>query len=132
MDESTRNLWALSLSFETSIHEALMQLIGFYHHTSEHKELCTSRRRRDFENTTKICEHLKLRNPFLVEKADLTFLSIGIASRTDSDDINCNKTKEIGLSIQRSFNNTSFSHCTNRRKDVFKPLASLITSKECS
>ena len=35
------------------------------------------------------------------------------------------------LSIQRSFSNTSFSHCTIRRKDVIKPLASLITSKQC-
>ena len=108
-----------------------MQLIGLYHHSSEHKELGASRRRRDFEDTTKIYEHLKPRNPFLVEKADLISLSTGIASRTGSDNINCDQAEEIGLSIQRSFDNTSFSQCTIRRKDVIKPLASLITSKQC-
>ena len=72
-----------------------MQLIGLYHHSSKHKELNASKRRRNFEDTTKIYEHLKPRNPFLVEKTNLISLSTSIASQTGSDDINYDKAEEI-------------------------------------
>ena len=55
-------------------------------------------------------------NPFGFEDENLHSLSTGIISIT-SKDVNCEDAKELGLKIQKEFDNVSLSAATIKRKN---------------
>ena len=127
MTESVRHLWVLSLNYMASIHEAMMQLSKAQIVSSEqHAELGTSRRKQDYEDCEKLLAWLTTKNPFLVSDPKLLSLSNGLVSVVGQDDVNCDKTEEIGQSIQSGLDGANITDASIKRKDAMKPLQSLI------
>ena len=56
-------------------------------------------------------------NPFGFEDENLHSLSTGIIPMTSKDNVNCEDAKELGLKIQKEFDNVSLSAATIKRKN---------------
>ena len=67
-------------------------------------------------------------NPFGFEDENLHSLSTGIIPMTSKDNVNCEDAKELGLKIQKEFDNVSLSAATIKRKNQIKPLVSLLNT----
>ena len=126
MTENVRHLWVLSMSYTASIHEAMIELSKTQVQSSEqHVELGTSRRRRDYRDCELLLAWLTTKNPFVVPVVNLFSLSNGLVSTEGKDEVNCEKTEEVGLTIQRSLDDVSVTNASIKRKDLVKPLESL-------
>lgn len=126
MTESTRHQWVLSLSHSASIHDAMTQLTGATHKSSEqHHELGASRTRQDYNDCHKFLDWLSVRNPFVIPGDDLHALSSGLISIVGKDEINCEKSESVGKVIQNGLDNTPFIEATFKRKHQVKCLESL-------
>ena len=78
------------------INLTIQELTGTLYQTSEqHKESCSSREKRDSEDTFKIFAALKKWNPF---SQDLTLHSI-VNGITAGDKVNVHKAKDVGQAI---------------------------------
>ena len=94
--ESVRHFWVLSLNSSAFMSNALMELTGTLYQSSDHVELGNSRRKRDFNDCQKFYMWLQSRNPFLIESENLFSLSTRLVSIVEMDDINCERSEEIG------------------------------------
>ena len=56
-------------------------------------------------------------------------MSTGIVSVENKDFVNFEKAEQVGREIQKSFDNTPITKCTLKRKDVIRPISSLINVK---
>ena len=93
MTENQRLLWLLSMPSCAEINFTMQKLTGTLYQTSEqHKESCSSRKKRDIEDTFKILAALKEWNPF---SQDLTLHSI-VNGITADDKVNVHKAKDVG------------------------------------
>lgn len=85
------------------------------------------REKRDCE---KFLTWLTTRNSFLVPDANLLFLSNGLVSIIRKDDVNCEQAEEIGQNIQKSLDGVAITNASIKRKDLTKPLESLMEVKK--
>ena len=123
-------LWARSLNSSARVCNALTELTETHNESNDpHKERGFTRRQRDFHDCNKFYVWLKARNPFLIANDNLYSLSTGIVSVENKDFVNCEKAEQVGREIQKSFDNTPITKCTLKRKDVIRPISSLINVK---
>ena len=122
MTESVRHAWVLSLSHVAMIHDAMVQLTGAATKSREqYQEMGRSWTKQEYHDCLKLLDWLALRNLFLVPDNNLLSLSTGLVS-TEGDDINCEKTKDVGRTIQAALDNAFFNDASVKRKDQIKPL----------
>ena len=101
MTESVRLLWVLSGHKCAEVHEAMAELSGSKHTTSEqHVELGTSRKSRDFIDLVKIIQWLLTFNPFVLTNSNVRYLQSGLSSSKEKDGVNCEDAEMIGVNIQ--------------------------------
>ena len=83
-----------------------------------------SRTKKDHQDCTKFLDWLSLRNPFLIPDYNLHSLLTGLIS-TEKDDVNCEKTEDVGRNIQATLDEVFYKSASIRRKDQVKPLQHL-------
>ena len=93
--ESVRTLWISSMHRCAEVHNAMCNLTGLHHASSDqHVELTTSRRQRD-NDFEKFRSWISVHNPFYVNNPFLRSLSSGLFA-TEEDCINCDSAEEGG------------------------------------
>ena len=129
--ESVRNLWVLSVNQSSRVHNSLVEFCGITtdSQSDQNKELGETRRSKDLEHIDKFHNWFKTRNIFLVEDGNLYSLSTGLVSEIGKDDVNCEDAEEIGRLIQRTFDDSVVNACCIKRKDLLKPISSLLNTK---
>ena len=88
--------------------------------------LGVTRRNRDHTDIEKLVSWLSLKNPFKVPGSNLISLSNGLVSIIEKDSVNCEIAEEIGIKIQKGLDGSNISTASIKRKDMIKPLQSLI------
>ena len=110
MTESVRLLWVLSRHKCAEVHEAMTELSGSKHTTSEqHVELGTSRKSRDFIDLVKIIQWLLTFNPFVLTNSNVRYLQSGLSSSKEKDGVNCEDAETFGANIQTKLDNKAFN-----------------------
>lgn len=105
MTEFIRLQWVYSLHKCAGIHNAMTTATNLKHKTSDqHIELGISRCKRDFEDLSKIQVWFSQHEPFNMNERRLRSLSSGLTA-TDSDDVNCHRTEDVGAKIQQQLDN---------------------------
>ena len=131
--ETVRHLWVLSLNFSAAVHNSMTSLSGSIVTSSEqHVELGFSRKARDFADFKKVKDWLEQRNPFSFDDNHLHSLSTGIISVSKQDEVNCEKSEEIGRKIHESIDNVKLPDAKIKKRDKLKPLAFLKNSVKIS
>ena len=98
MTESVRLQWVCSLHKCAAV--SMTTTTNLKHYTSDqHIELSTSRCKRDFEDLVTVQEWFGQHEPFNFNEGRLRSLSSGLTA-TDSDNVNCHLTEEVGSRIQ--------------------------------
>ena len=124
MTESVRHAWLLSLSHVAIIHDAMVELTGAATKSSEqHQQMGRSWTKQDYHDCLKFLDWLTVRNPFLVPDNNLHLLSTAVVST--EDDINCEKAKDGGRTIQAALVNVFFNDASVKQKDQIKLLEAL-------
>ena len=123
--ESVRTLWINTAHRCASIHDAVTELTGLKHVTSEqHVEMSKSRRKKDNETTEKLKEWFIANNPFDPCCPELRSLSTRMVA-TEVDKINCDNVEKVGFQIQQTLENQKVSSSSIKRKDEVRTLACL-------
>ena len=92
------------------------------HKTSDqHIELGISWCKRDFEDLSKIQVWFSQHEPFNMNERRLRSLSSGLTA-TDSDDVNCHRTEDVGAKIQQQLDNVCVTEATIKRSEQVKSL----------
>ena len=87
--ESVRTMWINTAHRCSHVHEAMTELTGLAHTTSnQHKEMGESRRQHDNRVLAKLIDWFEARNPFDPNMQGLCSLSSGVTVN-DTDNINC-------------------------------------------
>ena len=123
--ESVRTMWVNTTHRCSHVHEAMTELTGLAHTTSnQHKEMGESRRQHDNKVLAKLIDWFEARNPFDQNMQGLCSLSSGVTVN-DTDNINCDNAELVGEQIQQKLDGTCFEGCTVKRKDQVRTLACL-------
>ena len=110
MTESVRLLWVLSGHKCSEVHEAMTELSGSKHTTTEqHVELGTSGKSRDFIDLVKIIQWLVTFNPIVLTNSNLRSLQSGLSLSKEKDGVNCEDAETIGAKIQTKLDNKAFN-----------------------
>ena len=127
--DEVRNLWVWSINHSASVHEAMSSLSGIKVTSSDqHAEMSPKRMLIDTNDHMAFYRWIESRNPFNMEDEHLYSLSSGLVSIKDEDNVNAEKAEEIGLAIQESLNNVSFTEAKIKRKMHLNSLADLTES----
>ena len=119
--ESVRRTWINSMHRRAGIHDALCTLTGMTIQTSEqHKDLTSSRVKRDNEDLQKLIQWFDTHEPFDGNEPLLKSLSSGITVADDS--INCDDAEAVGMKIQQSLDNLVMNTAKIKRKERVKML----------
>ena len=125
VSESVRLMWVKTMHRCASVHNAMSDLTGLLHKTSEqHTELGQSRIKRDNADLQKIINWFCYHNPFSVEDPSLRSLSTGLTAMKENG-INCDDADSVGRSIQKKLDNVCIEDAKFCRKDQVKTLDSL-------
>ena len=125
VSESVRLLWVKTMHRCASVDNAMSDLTGLLHKTSEqHTELGQSRIKRDNADLQKIIHWFCWHDPFSVDDPSLRSLSTGLTA-INEDGINCDDADSVGRSIQKKLDNVCFEDAKFSRKDQVKTLDSL-------
>ena len=101
--ESVHMMWIHSMHRCAGIHNAMSDLTGMHHRTSEqHAELSASRIKRDVSDMRKLDIWFESHDPFDPDVPYLRSLSSGLAAQ-ESDNINCDDAEKVGLNIQKKW-----------------------------
>ena len=120
--ESVRMMWIHSMHRCAGIHNAMSDLTGMQHRTSEqHVELCATRIKRDVSDMKKFDLWFQIHDPFDPDVPSLRSLSSGLAAK-ESDNINCDTAEEVGLNIQKKMDGITFEEVTISRNDHARTL----------
>ena len=123
--ESVLVMWVSSMHRCAGIHNAMGNLTGQLHRTSEqHIDLGTSRIKRDNSDLKKLIEWFDTREPFDPSQPLLRSLASGVTA-TDGDGINCDGSENAGFLIQEKLNSVCIEDASIKRKDQVKSLDSL-------
>ena len=132
MTESVRLLWVLSGHKCAEVHEAMTELSGSKHTTSEqHVELGTSRKSRDFIDLVKIIQWLLTFNPFVLTNSNLRSLQSGLSLSKEKDGVNCKDAETIGANIQTKLDNTAFNGISFKKSNCIITFVALQKSVKC-
>ena len=132
MTESVRLLWVLSGHKCSEVHEAMTELSGSKHTTSEqHVELGTSRKSRDFIDLVKIIQWLLTFNPFVLTNSNLRSLQSGLSLSKEKDGVNCEDAETIGANIQTKLDNKAFNDISFKKSNCAITLVALQKSVKC-
>ena len=97
--ETVRLLWVYSMHTCAEVHEAMTDVTGLIHRTSDqHVELGSTRCNRDAGDLNAILKWLVQHNPFDIQRPKLRSLSGLTAS--DGDGVNCDEYEEVGFLLQ--------------------------------
>ena len=122
MTESVRLQWVCSLHKRAAVHDAMTTTTNLKHITSDqHIELSSSRCKRDFEDLPTVKKWFDQHEPFNVNERRLRSLSSGLTA-TDSDNVNCHLTEEVGSRIQHELDNLSVTEAKIKGKDQVRTL----------
>ena len=122
MTETIRLQWIYSMHECAGIHNALTTLTGLQHKTSEqHIELGASRSTRNCEDVSKVQICFDQHEPFNSNEHRLRSLASGLTA-SDGDGINCDKTKEVVLKLQKQLDNISVLEASIKRSEQVKSL----------
>ena len=123
--ESVRNQWVHSMHRCASVHNAMCDLTGHYHKSSEqHVELGETRIKRDIADMKKIDLWFESHDPFDTSVPTLRSLSSGLCAQ-DSDKINCDDAEQVGEVIQNKMDNVPFVNASVSRDDHARTLDQL-------
>ena len=126
MTDSVRHLWVLSLSHSSIVHQSMMTLSGLNLKSSEqHIDMGESRRKRDYEDYKMFRDWLEQRNPFTSVDEHLHSLTSGWVSISGEDLVNCERSENIGASIQQTLDGQNLATATVQRKTCIRPLEAL-------
>ena len=89
--------------------------------SDQHIELSSSRCKRDFEDLSTVQKWFDQHEPFNVNERRLRSLSSGLTA-TDSDNVNCHLTEEVGSRIQHKLDNLSVTEAKIKQKDQVRTL----------
>lgn len=125
LSESVRVLWTNSMHRCASVHNAMSNLTGMQHKTSEqHVELSSARIARDNSDLLKLLSWFSIRNPFDGSKPQLQCLASGIIA-TEDDGLNCDEAEAVGFNIQSQLDGVCIDDAKLKRKDHVKTLETL-------
>ena len=125
VNESVRVMWVNSMHRCASVQNAMCNLTGLQHRTSEqHIELGKSRVKRDNEDLTKLMNLFEIHNPFDVTESLLKSLSTGLTI-SDMMDVNCDEAEKVGYAIQSKLDGVCLEEAKIKRKDKVTTLDSL-------
>ena len=120
--ESVLILWVSSMHRCAGIHNAMGNLTGQRHRTSEqHIDLGASRIKRDNSDLKKLIAWFDTHEPFDPSQPLLRSLASGVTA-TDGDGINCDDAENAGFLIQEKLNNVCIEVASIKRKDQVKSL----------
>jgi hypothetical protein len=123
--ESVRLLWVSSMHRCAGLHNAMSNLTGQKHRTSEqHIELGATRVGRDNTDLEKLISWFEIHDPFDPSQTLLKSLSSGLTA-LDDDGINCDDAENVGLEIQKSLDNKSVADAKIKRSEKVKTLSDL-------
>ena len=123
--ESVRILWTNSMHRCASVHNAMSNLTGMQHKSSEqHVEMGSSRVKRDHKDLVKLIQWFDEHNPLDMNQPSLRSLVTGITATAD-DNINCDDAEEVGNALQVKLDNVCVEDATMKTKDKVRTLESL-------
>ena len=127
MSDSVIVMWIYSMHRLAGIHNAMSNLTGQIHQTSEqHVELRESRINRDTMDLTILQSWFREHSPF-TNARELMSIATGITA-TEESLVNCDKAEEVGNKIQHTLDDVEFTAAKIKRSDKVKTLAYLQTS----
>ena len=107
------------------IHDAMTKLTGNSYQTSEqHKDLESSRMRRDKTDFLKLKACFSNNKPFIQDQPHLKSPSTGLHT-TESDGVNWDRVEEVGQKIQEKSDSKSFTDASIRQSNKVKTLDAL-------
>ena len=125
VSENVRVMWINSMHRCASVHNAMCNLTGLQHKTSEqHIELGLSRVKRDNDALRKLQNWLKIHSRFNNNETALKSLSTGFTVG-DGMYVNCDKAEEVGQSIQEKLDDICVEDASIKRNDRVITLESL-------
>ena len=124
MDESVRTTWVKTMHKFATVNSAMSQLTNLENASEydDHVDLGRSRRRRDFDDVTKLLQWFEDRNPFSLRDKRLHSLASGRAA-ADSDEITCDSAESVGLKIMKKMDGLPFKEVVLKKADRAKTLA---------
>ena len=123
MTDSVRHLWVLSLNHSATVHQTMMELSGVTYRSSEQDvDMGKSRRKHDFQDYKKFKEWLEQHNPYTYVDEHLHSLSSGWISVSGQDEVNCEKSEELGAIIHQAMENKNLANARIKCKDCLRPL----------
>lgn len=124
--ETVQLQWVYSMHECAAVHNAMTSLTNVKHTASEqHKEWGESRSKRDYEDLKHIEEWFDHHEPFDMNEPRLRSLSSGLTA-SEGDGINCHKTEEIGMAIQKQLDNVKVAEASIKRSNKVKSLDQLL------
>ena len=125
VSESVRVMWVNSMHRCASVHNAMCNLTGLQHRTSEqHIELGKSRIKRDNKDLKKIMNWFEIHNPFDANESLLRSLSTGLTV-SHTMDVSCDEAEKVGYDIQSNLDGVCLEDAKIKRKDKVTTLDSL-------
>ena len=126
MTETVHLQWIYSMHKCARVHDAMTAITNLKHNTSDqHVELGISRCKRDFKDLCSIQEWFDQHEPFDINEPRLRSLSLGLIA-AEGDGINCDKTEQIGVQIQKQLDNISVTEGSNKRSQQVRSLNHLL------
>ena len=117
--ESVRQIWVHSMHRSAGVHNAMCNLTGNAHRTSEqHIELGKSRIKRDYSDFQKLKSWFDNRTPFDYNEPLLKSLSSGLTS-VEGDKVNCDDAENVGYNLQETLDKKSVEESTLKRNQIF-------------
>ena len=93
-------LWVYSMHKCAEVHEAMTDVTGLVHITSDqHVQLGSTRCNWDVGDLNTILKWLAQHSPFDIQRPELRSLSSWLTA-SDGDGVNCDKVKEVGFLLQ--------------------------------
>ena len=123
--ETVQLMWILSMHKCGEVFDSISSFTGLAHITSEqHVEMGGSHIKRDNTDLQKLIAWLSLCDPFCQSESNLRSLSTGLTS-TETDNVNCDKSEEIGATIQKKLDGIGFWSVKMKRSDKISTLIDL-------
>jgi len=108
LTESVRMTWINTMHSCADVHIAVTKLTQTeYTSTDQHREMGTTREKRDRSDMSKILAWFDDRDPFDRSDGRLCCLVSGLTA-VDGDGINCDIAEDVGAGLQRQMDGVSF------------------------
>jgi len=125
LTESVRLTWIHSMHSCADIHCAMTKLTQLPHtSTDQHREMGTTRAKRDGADMSKILAWFEVKDPFSRADGRLCCISTGVTA-VEGDGINCDMAEEVGASLQKQMDGVGFLDVVLKKANFVKTLQQL-------